>query len=588
MELKMDVLEKAETVKSSNSIGVDNPSKLLSICMFGRDDDYMLDFLYRITTTINHLSRSIKNLGLAKQIEILVTDWGSQVPMAQTLELSSEAAEVCTFIYVPREVILATQEDKDYFHTSRAPNVAIRRACGKYIMLYTADTLILEHSLEQMVRMLKGDINLPIDVKGTFIYIPRLNVPWQFLERRPGIEEWDRYLHLVSKNEPLEPKGFFFLGHAGALMMHHTLWQKYRGFDERMSRWGFNDIDLGFRVTHNHPFFSLSGIGVFLYHMAHKSDGRRRVAISQGNPNRFNDRDIVNDENWGFGNFELTIQAPQKVSSAVGVDSKSLEHTQIPMKSVLTPVGEIVSELTNAQLERNVKRIIISCLSRGWVLKRSELNAFFFLAWYSGKHFPRRYLDVNSNSIGVGTVVKACPTVEFYKIGHWKGIQPDDSPLIIRHLLDTFRYRGYVRFVNGDIKSSLQRLKNSFIGDFVFDLMFVGGKMVDEVTEDQVCDLISYLSPGGALILSYPSANDFMCVWQKIKDNYNHYTYFHCADHKTGMVLAAKFRDYNFDECSQISDISFDTKWLTITRIKAIFFGILLKWYPHALALFGV
>jgi len=586
----MDTLENVKNVQCRNSVEISKPSKLLSICMFGRDDDYMLDFTYRITTTINHLSRSIKNLGLEKQIEILITDWGSHIPMAQTLELSSDAAEVCSFIYVPQEVILTTQEDKDYFHTSRAPNVAIRRACGKYIMLYNADTLILEHSLEQMLRMLKGEIHLPIDVERTFILIPRINVPWQFLKRCPSIEEWDRYLHLVAKNEPLEPKTFFLFGHAGALMMHKALWHKFRGFDERMAGWGFNDVDIGFRVTQNHPFFSLSGIGIFLYHMGHKSEGHRQVAISQSNrnPNRFDATDIVNDENWGLGNFELTTQSPRSACAEMRGGLKFSNHTQIFMKSELQSAGEIVSELTNRQLKKNVKKIVISCMSRGAALERSEINAFFYLSWYSGNHFPHRYLDINSNSIGTGAVVKACPGVELCKIGHWEGIKPDDSPLTIRHILDTFQYRGYVRFVNGDIKTSLQRLKKSCIGDFVFDLMFVGGKMAGEVTDDQVCDLIPYLSPGGALILSYPSANDFMCVWKKTQEVYNQYTYFHCADQKTGMVLAAKLLDYNSDQCSQIGEIFFDTKWFASTRIKAIFLGILLKLYPHALALFRV
>ncbi|MEI7590939.1 MAG: hypothetical protein WCJ49_06485, partial [Deltaproteobacteria bacterium] len=268
----MDLIDKGKNVQN-------RPSILLSICMLGRDDDYMLDFRYRITTTINHLARSIKNLKQQDKVEILVTDWGSQVPMAQTLELSPEAAEVCRFIYVPPEVIRSTQEGKDDFHVSCASNVAIRRANGKYIILYSADTLIMESSLAQMLRLLKGKIHLPVSLEQTYFMIPRFHVPWQFLERRPNLEEWDHYLLLLAKNTPLEPtKWFSLLGDAGALLMSRFLWTELRGVDERHSGWGWTDVDLGMRVSQNYPWLSLSALGVILYHMEHPRSGRRQSA----------------------------------------------------------------------------------------------------------------------------------------------------------------------------------------------------------------------------------------------------------------------------------------------------------------------
>ena len=228
----------------------------------------------------------------------------------------------------------------------------------------------------------------------------------------------------------------------------------------------------------------------------------------------------------------------------------SCNVNQMPSVAWQQSFEEIVSEMKNDLRMESVMQIVISLYGRDGVVDNEELNSLFFLSWYSHNHYPRRYLEFAGRNSAAVTVAAACPSVEIYKVGHWEGIGPDDSPITLAHTLDAFQFRGYVRFVNGEIGTAIQRLKDSFIGHFGFDLMLVGGKMVDEVADDQVCSLISYLSPGGALILSCPSPNDFMHIWQNIKDNYSQYTYFHCEGAKTGMVLAAKLRDYNYDQVS--------------------------------------
>lgn len=574
------MVEKYENRQSSDVTDQNRPSKLLSICINGRDDDYMPDFRYRITTTINHLARSLKHMGRLDDVEILVTDWGSYVPMSQTLELSPEAVEITRFIYVPLDVIRATQEGKDNFHTARAANVAIRRARGKYILSYAADTLIQEYSLAQMLRLFKGELHLPFKTEQTYFMIPRFDVPWQFVERRPNLEEWDRYLILFAKSSPLEPVKYFSnFGGAGALLTSHFLWKELRGCDENNTGWGWTDNDLGMRVSQNYPWISLTAFGVFLYHMEHPSTGRRQSALSKPNPHHFKTSLNANNNDWGLGSYELEIQAPQIKSSPDLLTCNSKQHESETSESWPQSFGEIVSELKNSLLIKNVKQMVMSFLSWGWIVQHEELNALFFLSWYSYNHYPRRYLEFADSSSGAVSVAATCPSVEIYKVGHWEGIGPDNSPITLAHTLDDFHFRGYVRFINGDICTALQRLKESFIGPFGFDLMLVGNKMVDEMAYDQICNLIPYLSPGGAFILSCHSTNDFMRIWQKLKDSYSQYTYFQCVDQKTGMVLAAKLPDYNHNQASQTEDILFDTTWFTSTRIKAIFRKILRHLY---------
>ena len=50
-------------------------SKLLTVAVTGRNDDYMGNFKYRLTTCLNYLARNLRDLGRLDEVEVLVTDW---------------------------------------------------------------------------------------------------------------------------------------------------------------------------------------------------------------------------------------------------------------------------------------------------------------------------------------------------------------------------------------------------------------------------------------------------------------------------------------------------------------------------------
>jgi hypothetical protein len=401
----MTAVDRDETVQYGAVADLNSPSKLLSICMSGRDDDYMLDFRYRITTTINHLARSIKNLRQQDKVEILVTDWGSHVPMSQTLELSPEVAEVCRFIYVSPDVIRATQEGKDDFHAPRAFNVAIRRAKGQFIMLYNADTLIQEYPFAQVLRLLNGEIPLPVSVERTYFMMPRIDVPWQFLQRHPNLEQWDRYLLLSAKSTPLEPTTFSSFGGAGALLTSRFLWKALRGGDERYSGWGWTDNDLGMRVSINYPWLSLSTYGVFLHHMGHKPhSGRRQHAWNNPNPWHYNPVLHVNDKDWGLGGYELEKQAPQIMSSSELSGCRAKQHiVSEPSESWPQSFEEIVSELTSNMSIKHIEQICMFYLNEGLGLNLEDINALFFCSGMPVIIIPADILNLQADGLGPWT-----------------------------------------------------------------------------------------------------------------------------------------------------------------------------------------
>lgn len=540
-------------------------SKLLSICIMGRDDDYMLNFKYCIATTINYIARNLKQLGCLDDVEILVTDWGSQVPLAQTLLLSPESGQVCRFVYVPLPVVRAVQNGGENLHMALAMNSGLRRACGKFLMAFSADTLIPKHSLETILKLLNGELHVPIDVEHTYFLLSRYHVPWQFVKRQPNLNEWDRYLLLHAGEFEREGGAVFSISSgAGAIMMHRSLWHQFRGVDETLAGWGAHDVELGLRVTQYHPWVELSSLGVSLFHMDHSPfDGRQSVIRQKRNSLIYNPVFQVNDENWGLGNYELEIQIPQNICEL----EESGESFSMPLKSKSQKIQSwdcsrqrVLAELASKEVRNHIRRIIEHFIKddKKWDISLSDMDFLVFLSWYSQYHYPRRYLELGIGQSYAAVVVGAtCPSVEIYDISRWEGVLNRSAPVnIAQRLRRNFTHHGYVRFINGDINTAVQRLRNSFIGSFFFDLVFIQGDMLGEHTTKQVNELLTHLAPGGALVFTCSFVDSFKYVWNEAQKGFSQFSYFQYKSGKTGMILAASFQGE--DERTKTEDCLLD------------------------------
>jgi hypothetical protein len=542
-----------------NSTDFENP-KLLSICMFGRDDDYTQDFRYRITTTLNYISRSLAHLGQLDNVEILVTDWGSETPMAKTLHLSPESVQITRFIYVSPETLRATQNGKEDFHSSRAPNVAIRRASGEYVIFYNADTLIPQSALESLLRLLNKDIQLDIKLEQTFLLLPRFDVPWQFLMRSPSLDEWDRYLLLCSKSSALELQPYYAqCGGAGALLMHSSLWNDLRGLDETLSFWGWNDNDLGYRVSQNYSVLSLSCIGLILYHMGHPPTSRS-IAGKIRNPHVFNIKSRVNDKNWGLGNIEINFQYP--FSEPKSLQEKTEEGKNTTLKE------DILLELTGTGLVQNIRKTVQSLVRIDRDINDEDLNILFLLGWYSFYHYPRKYIEFATGKTPAAAIVASgCPSVEIYKVDRWEGISPPCSPLDLSEIYEISPYCGYLRFINGDIRTAVERLRDSFIGPLSFDLCLIKEENLKEGILEYLGKLLPYLAPGGAVVFTCRPGTSLSAVRDTVQKEYPEYTVFICKDNRTGLILAVPLMAEG-RRIPVVDGISFDTGWLSGVTIK--------------------
>jgi len=60
----------------------------ISFIICSRNDNYMGDPMWRLSKTINYLSKNVFELGRHEQVEIIIADWGSEQPIADVVKLT--------------------------------------------------------------------------------------------------------------------------------------------------------------------------------------------------------------------------------------------------------------------------------------------------------------------------------------------------------------------------------------------------------------------------------------------------------------------------------------------------------------------
>jgi predicted O-methyltransferase YrrM len=529
--------------------GEEGQVKLLSMVVIGRNDDYMGNFKYRLTTCLNYLARNLRDIGRLDDVEIVVTDWNSDIPLTRVLRLSPEAGQVCRFVYVPPKLADALQQPGEVFHPTYALNTALRRGRGRFLMLFDADSLMPRHSLQSLLDLLDGRIPVPYSPDRVFFFCGRYQVPWEIVRREPSLEEWDRYLTLNSGQWPLDaqPLG---LGVGGAAqLMHRSIWYACRGYNQNLRTWGWSDGELALRVTQYYPWVDLASLGIALFHREHQprphrfhreQQPRPRRSVGEMAPHSVSYDFAVNDENWGLGNYELAIQTAENVSQPAR-DSE-LAGTGESLASWVETRGELLAELTGRPLRQHLQRTV--CSQR---VNPTEWGSLYALAWYSLYRYPRSYLEFGIRSgYAAATVAAACPGVEIYGLESWQAsgcTRAAPPPPYTTGILQDVGYRGYMRLVSGDLRTAFSRLRDSAIGPLRLDLALVRGDLFGADAIQQLSDLVPHLAPGGAIVFTCSSKAIFEAVWDEFQAAFPQLTYWECKQRNTGLALAAALQD---------------------------------------------
>ena len=116
-------------------------SPILSLILCSRNDAYMGNSRWRLETALNYTASRVEAVGGSNAVEIIVADWGSDVPLSDVVTLGPAARRLVSFVHAPPELARSHQRDSP-FPEVLALNAAARRSRGQYIGRVDQDTLV--------------------------------------------------------------------------------------------------------------------------------------------------------------------------------------------------------------------------------------------------------------------------------------------------------------------------------------------------------------------------------------------------------------------------------------------------------------
>ncbi|WP_337286870.1 glycosyltransferase family A protein [Candidatus Methylomirabilis sp.] len=250
----------------------------LSLILCSRNDQYMGNSRWRLETTLNYLADQVHNAGRSGQVEVLVADWGSEVPLRDTVRLTKAAAEIVSFLWIPPGIARTLQKDSS-FPEVLALNSAARRAKGEYIGRIDQDTLVGRRFLEVFFDLHEGRRQLDVPLSLALMYTNRREISYRFSVRCPPYPQVDRLVKVFGKRFPVlhDPRRPFWTYLVGIWLVHRALWLECEGYDEQLIYYNWMEVDMILRLKQK---FSIVDLGLEVdysfYHLEHVHPKVRR------------------------------------------------------------------------------------------------------------------------------------------------------------------------------------------------------------------------------------------------------------------------------------------------------------------------
>ena len=154
---------------------------LLSLILCSRNDSYVGNSRWRLETSINLALLNAKRADFLDQLEIIVSDWGSEIPLRNVLQLVPEAEGRVKFVHTPIDIAIIEQKDSK-FPEVIALNSAARRANGEYIGRIDNDTVVGEEFFQKFAKLYKDNPTDTFDLKDSFLFVERRSVPYKNIQ----------------------------------------------------------------------------------------------------------------------------------------------------------------------------------------------------------------------------------------------------------------------------------------------------------------------------------------------------------------------------------------------------------------------
>jgi SAM-dependent methyltransferase len=426
--------------------------------MFGRNDDYVPNYLGIVSTTLNYLTHSLSQAGILDRAEILFTDWGSETPLSQVVNLTNKAKKHCKFIYVDRNTINNNCVKGNNIDFGVALNVAYRRSKGKYVFVTNSDTLIPPASIKIINEIIEGKNN--IIPKSSYLSFSRFRIPWQFCLHNYSEKDIEKFITLSSGYLEEEHTRILSLSKGvGAFLVPSEIIQKMRGVREDMSNWGGHEVEFGLRVTKVLPWVEMSRLGAPVYHIDEPPTSKRRLLIKNAQKYSIQSDILVNNKNWGLGNHNFEVQKCSNENKQLLENPKKLD------------LKNVEKEIFSENIYKFFVKTSFHYFKQWKKLSKQEKIVNIIISWFSSNYYPKKYLDLGcGDGLNAFTVAAINPITEIYALDRWEEFE--NKPFHIAAMLRRkIGFKGYLRFINSDLDSGFSNLQKSFIGDFNFDLI---------------------------------------------------------------------------------------------------------------------
>lgn len=318
---------------------------VLSLILCSRNDQYMGNSRWRLETSLNYLAENVSRLGREPDVEVVIADWGSELPLQDVLELSPTASRLARFVLVPRTLATELQRDSP-FPEVIALNAAARRAKGEYIGRVDQDTLVGRRFLETFFELCEGLRNLDTPLASTLLFSGHRDIPYRLATRCPPRWVVDRFIERRGTGLPVEgihTPSPFYLKAVGIWLLHRNLWHECGGYDERMIYMNGMEANMMHRLMKKYPMVDLGRMaGHDFYHLEHyhpwaarKTSTHRKVNphLPFWEPDRMN----PNGEGWGLAAY--TLAAPGHSSRQCNVSPPGTPQVLMEIRFLVLMMG---------------------------------------------------------------------------------------------------------------------------------------------------------------------------------------------------------------------------------------------------------
>ena len=327
----------------------------LSLILCSRNDHYMGDSRWRLETALNYVAERVQEIGPRARdaVEVLVADWGSEIPLRDVLRLTPAAARIVSFVTVPLSLARERQRDSP-FPEVLALNAAARLARGAYIGRIDQDTLVGERFLRLFLEIVEGSRGLGrgrATPEAALLFSNRRSIPYRFAASTPSLRNVSRFVQLFGTGLKVwrdNPKtGVFWTSYVGIWLAHRNLWHECGGYDERLIYYNWMETDMICRLRRKYPTIDLGELTNYdFYHLDHHDPRGAPFARRHAMKNADVDPTAVppvlhpNTTAWGLHGHSLALQATSTTPAGSVPGGTSLkEHVALARLTLRSVAG---------------------------------------------------------------------------------------------------------------------------------------------------------------------------------------------------------------------------------------------------------